>query len=196
MGILPHQKVVKLEIEGVKKGLEFIFSEKSSKKNIKITPAFICKIHKVSFGWIFPDWAGKYRKIQVTFSGKEAPEYYKIPELVINLSRDLEERLKHIPEPSKEGYVEEVVKLLSWFQHMFVFIHPFSDYNGRTARMLTIVILLNLNLPPIEIEATSNKSRKMYISAMQEADNGNYSELEDLVAKALIDSLERIKKTP
>lgn len=195
LGILPRQKVVKLEIEGVKKGLEFIFSEKSNKKNVKITPAFVCKIHKVSFGWIFPDWAGKYRKIQVTFSGKEAPEYYKIPELLINLCDDLEERLKHIPDPSGKDYIGEVVKLLSWFQHRFVYIHPFNDYNGRTARMLTIVILLNLNLPPIEIEATSSKSRKGYISAMQEADDEDYSKLEDLVAKALIDSLERIKKT-
>lgn len=195
LGILPRQKVVKLEIEGIKKGLEYIFSRKSTDKNIEIDSVLICRLHEISFGWIFPDWAGKYRKIQVTFSGKEAPEYYKIPELIINLCNDLKERLKHIPDPSKESYIEDIVKLISWFQHRFVYIHPFNDYNGRTARMLTIIILLNLNLPPIEIEATSSKSRKVYISAMQEADEGDYSKLESLVAKALIDSLKRIKKT-
>ena len=193
LGILSRQKVVRLEIEGVKKGLEFIHHEKLLDKTIKITPVFICKLHKISFAWIFPDWAGKFRKIQVTFSSKEAPEYYKIPELMINLCMDLEERLKHTPKPSDKNYIDEIVKLLAWFQHKFVYIHPFNDYNGRTARMLTITILLNLDLPPIEIEATTIKNRKIYISAMQDADNGKYSKLESLLASALIDSLRRIK---
>src|SRR5260221_14123002 len=92
LGILPRQKVIKLEIEGVKKGLEFISHEKYTLKKSEITPDFICKLHKISFGWIFPNWAGKYREIQVTFSGKNAPEHYKIPELIANLCMDLEER--------------------------------------------------------------------------------------------------------
>lgn len=194
LGILPRQKVVNFEIEGVKRGLEFIHSVASIKRNIRIDSVLICKLHKVSFGWIFPDWAGKYRKIQVTFSEKEAPEHYKIPELMTNLCGDLEERLKHLPQPGETNYIFEIVRLLSWFQHAFVFIHPFNDYNGRTARMLTIIILLNLNLPAIEIKADIGKDRTKYINAMREADNGNYSELENLISEALVESLKKIGK--
>ncbi|MDO8452051.1 MAG: Fic family protein [bacterium] len=139
-GIIPRLQLLKLEIEGTKKGLEYIGKVIRKNKDVHITPEFICNLHAVSFGWIFPRWAGKYRKIQVAFSGKEAPLYVQIPELIMNLCDDLAERLKHLPPKKGETFILEVVKLLAWFQHRFVFIHPFQDYNGRIARMLTIFI--------------------------------------------------------
>lgn len=133
---------------------------------------------------------GKYRKIQVTFSDKEAPQYFQLPELVTNLCKDLEERYKHLPAKENEEFIVKVIELSAWFQHRFVFIHPFQDYNGRTARMLTILILLKLNLPPIEIKAEKEVDRKNYITAMQKADEGDYSLLEQLLGQALTEILQ------
>ncbi|MBI4059001.1 Fic family protein [Candidatus Microgenomates bacterium] len=192
-GIIPHSKLIKLELEGIKRGLEYIYGIIQRRKATNVTPNLICKLHLISFGWIFPTWAGKYRKIQVTFSGKETPSYYQLPELITNLCQDLEERLKHLPEPLNDAFIIEVVKLLAWFQHQFVFIHPFQDYNGRTARMLTSFILLKLNLPPIELKAETGLDRKKYLKAMQKADGGNYSLLETLIKRALSESLEKVR---
>lgn len=139
-------------------------------------------------------WAGKYRNIQVTFSGKEAVPYYQLPELVSNLCKDLEVRIKQLPKPNKAEFIIEIGKLLAWFQHRFVFIHPFQDYNGRTARMLTILILLKLNLPPIELKAETKKDRKRYLTAMQDADAGNFSTLEALIDHALAETLEQFRR--
>lgn len=160
-------------------------------KSVVITPELICALHGIAFGWIFPRWAGKYRKIQVTFSGKEAAPYYRLPELVIDLCRDLEERLRQLSDPTREEFIVEVTRLLSWFQHRLVFIHPFQDYNGRIARMITILILLNLNLPPFEIKGGTKTDRERYIIAMQNADAGDFSELESLIHQALREALER-----
>lgn len=189
-GIIPRSKLLEFEIEGTKKGLEFIGDTVKTDKNILITPELICKLHDVSFGWIFPQWAGKYRKIQVTFSDKEAPQYFLVPELVKNLCEDLAERLKHLPSKEKEEFILEVVNLLAWFQHRFVFIHPFQDYNGRTARMLTILILLKLDLPPIELNAEKDEDRKRYLTAIQKADEGDYALLEQLIGGALSEALQ------
>ena len=145
-------------------------------------------LHKESFVWIFPDWAGKYRVIRVEFSGKEAVLPHKIPELTVNLCADLEVRI-NILQQSDENYIGGVVELLAWFQHQFVWIHPFQDYNGRIARMLTLLILLNLGLPPIEIKAETGTDRKRYLKAMYAADEGNYANLETLIRKALSESL-------
>lgn len=188
-GIIPRTKLVKLEIEGTKKGLEFIDEVVRKDKHASITPELICKLHNVAFGWIFPNWAGKYRKIQVTFSDKEAPQYFQIPTLVTNLCKDLTERIKHLPSKESEAFIIEVVKLLSWFQHGFVYIHPFQDYNGRTARIFTIFILLKLNLPPIELQAEREADRNQYLVAMQKADDGDYSLLEQLIGQALAEML-------
>jgi hypothetical protein len=48
--------------------------------------------------------------------------------LVTNLCTDLTERLKHL----NKDNVEEIIELLSWFQHQFVWIHPFQDYETPT----------------------------------------------------------------
>lgn len=183
-GIIPRSKLLKLELEGTKRGLHFIHKLISKNQELEVTPDLILKIHKKSFRWIFPEWAGKYRSVRVEFSGKEAPLPHKIPELVINTCRDLKERLNHL-EPTKVGYLDSVMELLAWFQHRLVFIHPFLDYNGRIARMLTILILLKLNLPSVEIKAETGNDRKKYLEAMYAADKGNYQKLINLIGAAL-----------
>lgn len=188
-GVLPRTKLLPLELAGTKKGLEYLHDLIKLHGKAAISSDIICQLHDVSFGWIFPKWAGRYRTIQVTFSGKEAPPYYQVPELVFNLCRDLSVRLIHLPKRQNEEFIIKVVELLAWFQHRFVFIHPFQDYNGRTARMLTICVLLQLNLPPIELKAETGADRKRYLDAMRKADTGNHEPLEMLVGKALSEAL-------
>src|SRR3989344_5862033 len=183
-GIIPKSKLLHLELEGTQKGLELV----AKLYQQEITPNLILAIHKEAFGWIFPNWAGKYRTVRVEFSGKEAVLPHQIPELMVNLCADLKERLNHL-DVTAENYIDGVVELLAWFQHRLVWIHPFQDYNGRVARMLTVLILLSLNLPPIEIKAETGEDRKKYLEAMYAADNSDYSKLEALIGRALNESL-------
>jgi len=190
-GILPRERVVEFEKQGVKKALEQIIA--LSEKRTTITPQVILNIHKKGFGFIFPDWAGKYRLIEVTVGDYIPPLPHEVPTLVKNLTDDLNERLKHIPsQENHEKFLKEVIGLLAWFQNRFVWIHPFNDYNGRVARLLTNLLELNLGLPLFEIKADTEKDRNTYIQAMKLADLHYYSKLEDLLSKALQESLEKI----
>lgn len=189
-GVLPRSKVVQLEAGGVKKAQEYIV--KLSEKKAKITPQLILNIHKVGFGFIFPDWAGKFRTIDVTVGDYEPPHHSRIPELIVNLCHDFEECLKHLPSPeSEEIFLDEVISLLAWFQHRLAWIHPFNDYNGRVARLLTNLLLLNLGLPIITITAETGKERERYVEAMKAADQHDHSKLEELISSALKESLEK-----
>lgn len=190
-GILPRSKIIELEKEGVKKAQLYIL--KLVEEKPKITPELIQNVHKEGFGFIFPDWAGKFRTIDVTVGEYEPPHYSKIGVLVKNLCGDLEERLKRIPSPeNEEQFLVEVISLLVWFQHRFVWIHPFKDYNGRVARLLTNLLALNLGLPIIVIKAETGADRQRYIKAMKTADKHDYSKLEKLIANALKESLEKL----
>ncbi len=190
-GILPRSKVIPLEREGVKRALNFIL--KLSENKTSVTPEVILDIHKEGFGFIYPDWAGKFRAIDVTVGEYEPPHYSRVPELVKNLCDDLVERLKHVPaQGDQEKFLVETISLLAWFQHRFVWIHPFKDYNGRLARLLTNLLTLNLGLPVFEIKAERKQDRDQYIRAMKLADKHNLSKLEDLVTKALEESLQNM----
>ena len=117
----------------------------------------------------------------------------RLTTLVRNLCNDLEERLKHLPTPKKdELFLAEVILLLAWFQHRFVWIHPFKDYNGRIARLLTNLLLLNLGFPILSIKAETGKDRDKYIEAMKAADQNDLSKLENLLAKALEENLRKV----
>lgn len=186
-GIIPRSKLLHLELEGTKRGLEHI----AKIYHEDLTPELIRAVHKEAFGWIFPDWAGKFRTVRVEFSGKEPVLPHQVSELINNLCADLKERLKYL-NPKDENFIEKAVGLLSWFQHRFVWIHPFQDYNGRIARMLTTVVLLKLGLPPIEIKAETGLDRKRYLDAMYAADERDYNKLENLIGAALSESLAKI----
>lgn len=190
-GILPRSKVLQLEKEGVKKAQQYIL--KLSNRKAKITPELICDVHRVGFGFIFPDWAGKFRIVDVTVGRYQPPLYSRIPEFTKTLCDDLEKRLKHLPlADNEEEFLAEVISLLAWFQHRFVWVHPFKDYNGRVARLLTNLLVLNLGLPILIIKAETGRDRERYIKAMKAADQHDYSKLERLIANALRESLEQV----
>lgn len=191
-GILPRNKVLELEVLGTRKGL--LFLNQTVKSNDKLTPDFIKKIHKMSFSDILLDDSGTFRIIQVTYSGKEAPHFSRIAEMTKILCEDTEFALSKLPKLTDNLFMERVVELLSHFQHRFVFIHPFVDYNGRSARMFTSYILMRLNLPIIEINTEKETDRKSYIKALQKADEGDYQDLENIISKALNESMINVIK--
>lgn len=183
-GIIPRSKLIPLEIEGVKRAWDFILKRRKKMK-IPITPQFIKKIHFVGFGWIFPKTAGKFRRVEVTASNHMPPKYHQLSEFMDSYCKDLSERLKHLPTLDKANFLEELVHFLAWAHHRFLWIHPFKDYNGRIGRLLINIVLLNLDLPPIELKVETKTGRKKYIQALENADNGDLSKLEKLIRNAI-----------
>lgn len=187
LGILPRDKVIELEIRGIRKG--FLFLEKITPRS-KISINLITKVHKLCFGDILQE-AGRLRTTQVEFSGKEAVHFSHVPEQINNLCADTETQINSLPDNNRQKFIDEVVKLLAWFQHRFVSIHPFLDYNGRIARLFTNFILMKLNLPIIEIKIENKNDRMRYINALQKADNFDYSSFEKIISTALNESLKK-----
>ena len=187
-GIIPRSKLILLEIEGIKRAWDFVLNQRRKTK-ISITPEFIKKLHEVGFSWIFSETSGKFRKIEVTVSDHLPPKYYLLPQFVDNYCQDLKTRLKHLPAFNKPDFIKELISLIAWAHHRFLWIHPFKDYNGRIARLLINVILLNLNLPPIELKVETKKGRQKYVKALQNADRENYLDLERLVQEAVEETI-------
>lgn len=190
-GIISRIKLIPLEIEGIKKAWDFVLSQRKQ-GNLPITPVFLKKLHQVGFGWIFPKTAGKFRAIEVVVSEHTPPKFYLVPEMIENFCKDTKARMNHLPKIDESNFLEELIKLMAWAHHRFLWIHPFQDYNGRIARLLNNIILLNLNLPPIELKVETKLGRKKYIKALQEADNGNYLLLGEVIKKAIEESSQKV----
>ena len=192
LGIIPRSKLIPLEIEGIKKAWDFVL-RKNGKVKLPLTSDFIRQIHKVGFGWIFPKMGGKYRNIEVKVSKHIPPKFYLVPQLMVEFIKDLQVRIKHLPEIDEEKFLDELVSLIAWAHHRFAWIHPFQDYNGRIGRLLNNVILLNLNLPPIELKVETTAGRNSYVKALQLADNHDYSKLEKIIREAIEEAIKELK---
>jgi len=192
-GIIPRSKLIPLEIEGIKKAWDFTL-KKYKGGEITITPSFIKKLHEVGFLWIFPKISGQFRKVEVIVSEHTPPKFYLIPELMENYCQDIHTRVSHLPPISNINFLNELIELLTWVHHKFLWIHPFQDYNGRIGRLLVNIILLNLRLPPVELKIETKQDRKKYIEALQMADSGNYVKLEKIIESAIKESTEELKR--
>ncbi|GAA2964063.1 Fic family protein [Microbacterium schleiferi] len=67
------------------------------------------------------------------------------------------------------------IVLAAWFHHRFICIHPFADGNGRVARALTLLVLLQAKLAPLVVD---RDTRGSYIDAL---DAANIGDLEPLI---------------
>ncbi|MCF8267564.1 MAG: Fic family protein [Ignavibacteriales bacterium] len=77
------------------------------------------------------------------------------------------------------------VKVAAVAHYNMVRIHPFDDGNGRGARILMNLILINKGFPPAIIK---NENRRKYIEALTEADKGNLNKFTEFIAEACIDT--------
>lgn len=168
--------------------------QKHQKGKIIITPNFIKKAHQVGFGWIFPKTAGKFRQIEVTVSNHTPPKFYLVPQLILDFCRDLGTRLKHLPTIEEPNFLNKLTESLAWAQHRFLWIHPFQDYNGRIGRLLTNIILLNLNLPPIELQVETKSGRQKYVRALQMANEGDLKKFKKLIEAAVREAGKSLSK--
>ena len=90
------------------------------------------------------------------------------------------------------GIVHPLI-LSSVFHYEFVFIHPFKDGNGRTARLWQNVILSNWEeiFEYVPIESQIKKYQEEYYSAIANCDhNGNSTEFIEFMLKMIDETLE------
>ncbi|CAK0771407.1 cell filamentation protein [uncultured Gammaproteobacteria bacterium] len=81
------------------------------------------------------------------------------------------------------GYCEQKVDAAvraAWLHHRFTQIHPFQDGNGRVARALASLVLVQAGLFPLVV---TRDEKGKYVEALETADHGNLALLVQLIAQ-------------
>lgn len=155
-GITVGGKPVKdcYEATGHAKAYDFMLSVARS-ENLVFTEEMICTLHRNFYSAIDSDQAGTYRTHQVFITGTDyvPPTAEKVPALMRAFVTELNAKKDSL----------HPVSLAAFAHRRLVDIHPFVDGNGRTARLLMNLVLVNkgycvVSIPPIW--------RQEYISAL------------------------------
>ncbi|MEC0226171.1 Fic family protein [Paenibacillus alba] len=152
-------------------------------RNIELSEYVIKSIHHLVLKNIDDENAGRYRLINVMISGSQhTPPHFAV------LSEKMEQLIQWYDEQKDKLHP---VELAAEFHFRFVYIHPFSDGNGRTARLLMNLILMNYGYPPAIVKA-ANEARLKYYETLEIASAGNDLEpFVQLISVCVEDSLQK-----
>lgn len=142
-----------LEASGHAKAYDYMFT--LMKKN-EITRNDILVLHQLFYDLIDKNKAGVFREEQVFISGSKYPVC--VPE---QIESEIQNLCKWM---SKERGKIHPIEFAAKLHQKFVYIHPFIDGNGRTARLLMNAALIQEGYLPCVI---SPYIRADYISALE-----------------------------
>lgn len=136
------------------------------------------QIHRLVMTRIDDEAAGQYRRgvVRILGSAHVPPEAWQVAGLMDDWARRLAADATHL----------HPVAAAARAHHQLVAIHPFTDGNGRTARLVMNLLLLRAGYPPTVI---LKASRGAYYGALGEADAGRPRKLANLVGQAVVRSL-------
>ena len=161
-----------LEAKNHPAAIEFI--EKLVNAKSELTEDVILQLHKLIMSNIAED-AGHYRTIGVRITGATF-----MPPPSSEVKPRMDELLKWLKENPDEL---TPIELAAVFHHRFVKIHPFSQGNGRTARLLMDALLMKDGYPFIAIVPKLDRSK--YLKTLMEADLGNTSSFVNFIARCV-----------
>lgn len=164
-------------VEAVNHAKAFELIKELAKKKQIIDNNVILQIHKCILSGIDDANAGCYRRVPVRISGSRTvlPNPMKVP--------DLMEQFNCWLITTDEDVVYKAINA----HYRLVTIHPFKDGNGRTARLLMNLILMQAGFTPTIIRKID---RKRYLDALEKYQTtGNAESYHNFMLSALNRSL-------
>lgn len=179
-GITVRGKTLKEHLEAINhaEAMDFI-KELVGKKREDIQQRDVLDIHALILKKIDDINAGRYRNVAVRIRGANVilPNPLKVPELMDGFFTWL--HTKNADHPAKIA-ADAHIKLVS--------IHPFADGNGRTARLLMNLLLMQKGYPPALVR---KEDRDFYIDSIENAQlNGDFDDYYKVIYKATDRSLD------
>lgn len=150
--------------------LELAKSDSITEENIKC-------LHKLFYIKIDPQNAGCYRKNAVIVTGAS---------IDFPLPKELDRKMQNFVESfSKLRENLHPVEFAAMVHALFVNIHPFIDGNGRVARLLMNLVLLQAGynitvIPPVV--------RADYIRALQESNHENFTPFVNFISEMVLEA--------
>jgi cell filamentation protein len=168
----------KIEFEGFLE-TEITLSQKLS-KTTKFNSKYICDIHKLALKDLY-SFAGKYRNVNVSKGGFVFPSAQFLPQSMQEFEAEILLKL-----PNDYPNIDLLIQDIAIVHGELLFIHPFRDGNGRTARLLANLMARKQGYAPLNFGYITNDNMDRYIKAVQQAANKNYNLMTALISDIFV----------
>lgn len=176
-----------LEAKNLAHAMNF-FEELASKKEKPITAHDVRQIHAAILKGIDDENGGRYRLSEVEISGSQykPPTYIRVPDEMEKFGSWLE------TVTSASYNLQASPIFLACAAHTwFVYIHPFVDGNGRTARIIMNLVLMRHGYP---ISIVTRDDRARYYDALETSHTSDLTPFISLIVDTLEESLDEYER--
>lgn len=169
-----------LEVINHQHAIDFIKEIVKNKEPIQ--ESILLAIHRLVLMGIDQKNAGMYRKVPVLISGSK-----HLPPAAYLIQEKMEEFFEYL-----KNQKEHPLLFAAEAHERLVTIHPFMDGNGRTARLLMNLILLQNHFPILILKANTDQ-RLLYYNSLEKAQiTGVKEDFFDFICENMIVEMERI----
>jgi len=173
LGLKQIDEIELLEFEGFLKA-EIIFTENLT-ETTKFTVEYILSLHKSALEHLY-QFAGKLRSVNLSKGGFVFPSAKYLSDSIGEFDQGILSRL-----PSSYNNSEELIRDIAVVHGEFLFIHPFREGNGRTARILANLMARKQGFSALEFGKISSKVYPDYITAVQDCAAKDYGKMIELI---------------
>ena len=175
LGLTSKDALNEQEALGVARVERFLLEELEYPVDLSVT--LLQELHRRAFGHLY-DWAGQWRR-QVPNVGAYLPlAAARVPQLLYEFIDEVQHRQRLVPAPTPD----HVAALLAYAHHRLVAIHPFTNGNGRTARLFTNLLAYQYGYQEVVLyQREQGTGRTEYLNAIRQADAYDYRALERLI---------------
>ena len=140
----------------------------------KLDEELIRQLHSDFCGDLTPEWAGRWRTIQVQVGTHTPPPPHEVPLRMREYALDLHTRLE------SSDQLESLPETLAFAEGRLLTVHPFADFNGRLTRLWLWELLRRLQLPPVELAPATTTATNSYLTALRAADRADFAQLSEI----------------
>jgi cell filamentation protein len=149
---------------------------------VEFSVALVQELHWRAFSHLY-DWAGQWRRTVPNVGAYLPPAAARVPQLLYEWADEVRHRQQQLP---VEPAATQVAELLAYAHHRLVAIHPFTNGNGRTARLVTDLLAYSYGYQAVVLyQRTHGEARTQYLAAIRQADNYDLRPLEQLISAQL-----------
>lgn len=171
LGLTDAEEIAEVEFEG------FLMAEILLTEKLNATTRFDCKyirrIHKLSLGELYT-FAGKYRTVNMSKGGFLFPAALFIPQSMQIFEYEILSRL-----PNQYSDKQKLIRDVAMVHGELLFIHPFREGNGRTARVLANLMVRKQGYEGLRFDKINFRE---YVVAVQHVREKNYAPMERIIA--------------
>lgn len=170
LGLTNREEIAEAEFEGFLTA-EIVFTERLN-THTHFNCKYIQDIHKLALGHLYT-FAGKYRTVNMSKGGFLFPTARFIPESMQLFENEV---LTKLPDEYADKYT--LIKDVARVHGELLFIHPFREGNGRTARILANLMVRKQGYEGLRFDKINFRE---YIIAVQRVSEKNYLPMERII---------------